>query len=46
MLVIQNAINVELQGVRWVNAPNENIVLKNCTTAWVHDFEIFVDYKG
>lgn len=46
LLFMEWANNTEVTGVKWLNAPHFNLELKDMDTLWVHDFEIFADYKG
>lgn len=46
LLNILRGRNIEITGVRWLNSPRFNIWLEDIDTAWVHDFEIYVDVYG
>lgn len=46
LVVINGGRNLEFTGIRWLNSPKQNLHIKDVDTMHMHDFEIYVDYKG
>jgi len=46
MVYIRGGRNLEFAGIKWMNSPRMHLNVKDIDTMYMHDFEIYVDYKG
>ena len=46
LLMINHATNIEVVGIRWLNAAYYNLHIVDVVGLYCHDFEIQTDYKG
>ena len=43
LLSIERGQNVEFSGIKWQNAPNYHLFIRDIDSFYLHDFEIYVD---
>ena len=46
MVYLRGGRNLEFTGITWKNSPRMHLNVKDVDTMHMHDFTIYVDYKG